>query len=179
MSSETFYTTQQDLRKPESHASHARGGNTPANSNISAMKVTSNLLTHRPINLATRLLTLRISPSSTSIQTRPRPSKNARPTCLCQNSLPSPAIGRLQTRELSTSAPAAYKDPSPARATELSEGPLLQKVAHGSRQRNYTRKPSPQAMLVAKARKDFRISRRMPSLENNSCCLMNLSIQIL
>ncbi|RHZ70982.1 hypothetical protein CDV55_101876 [Aspergillus turcosus] len=38
MSSETFYTTQQDLRKPESHASHARGGNTPANSNISAMK---------------------------------------------------------------------------------------------------------------------------------------------
>ncbi|KAF7115884.1 hypothetical protein CNMCM5793_003627 [Aspergillus hiratsukae] len=38
MSSETYYTTQQDLRKPESHASHAGGGNTPANSNISAMK---------------------------------------------------------------------------------------------------------------------------------------------
>ncbi|GFF30349.1 hypothetical protein IFM61606_01717 [Aspergillus udagawae] len=38
MSSETFYKTQQDLRKPESHASHAASGNTPANSNVSAMK---------------------------------------------------------------------------------------------------------------------------------------------
>ncbi|RHZ54450.1 uncharacterized protein CDV56_102557 [Aspergillus thermomutatus] len=38
MSSETFYKTQQDLRKPESHASHAGGGNTLPNSNISAMK---------------------------------------------------------------------------------------------------------------------------------------------
>ncbi|KAH1592860.1 hypothetical protein KXX44_008298, partial [Aspergillus fumigatus] len=44
MSSETFYKTQQDLRKAESHASHAAGGNTPANSNVSAMKVTPNLL---------------------------------------------------------------------------------------------------------------------------------------
>jgi hypothetical protein len=107
MSSETFYKTQQDLRKPESHASHAAGGNTPANSNVSAMKVTPNLLTQRQINLVTQLLTLRISPSSMSTQTRPRPSKNARPTCLCQTSLPSPATGSLQTRERSTSAPAA------------------------------------------------------------------------
>jgi hypothetical protein len=80
---------------------------------------------------------------------------------------------------VSTSAPEAYKDPSPARATELSETPLLHKAAQGSRQRYCTRKPSPLAMLVARPRKDFRISRRMPSLENNSYCLMNVSIQIL
>jgi hypothetical protein len=51
MSSETFYKTQQDLRKPESHASHAASGNTPANSNVSAMKVTPNLLTKWQTNL--------------------------------------------------------------------------------------------------------------------------------
>ncbi|KAL3468019.1 hypothetical protein BJX64DRAFT_246707 [Aspergillus heterothallicus] len=38
MSDSTFHTTSQDLRKPESHASHAHGGNTAKDSNISAMK---------------------------------------------------------------------------------------------------------------------------------------------
>ncbi|KKK13475.1 hypothetical protein P175DRAFT_0491498 [Aspergillus ochraceoroseus IBT 24754] len=38
MSDSTFHTTTQDLRKPESHASHAMHGQTPKNSNISAMK---------------------------------------------------------------------------------------------------------------------------------------------
>ncbi|KAI9368669.1 hypothetical protein BJX61DRAFT_537067 [Aspergillus egyptiacus] len=38
MSDATFHTTAQDLRKPESHASHAKQGNTPKESNISAMK---------------------------------------------------------------------------------------------------------------------------------------------
>ncbi|PWY77541.1 hypothetical protein BO70DRAFT_363489 [Aspergillus heteromorphus CBS 117.55] len=38
MSDQTFHTTTQDLRKAESHASHAGAGNTPKNSNISAMK---------------------------------------------------------------------------------------------------------------------------------------------
>ncbi|PYI06833.1 hypothetical protein BO78DRAFT_429345 [Aspergillus sclerotiicarbonarius CBS 121057] len=38
MSEQTFHTTTQDLRKAESHASHAGAGNTPKNSNISAMK---------------------------------------------------------------------------------------------------------------------------------------------
>jgi hypothetical protein len=39
MSESTFHTTIQDLRKPESHVSHAHGGKTPKDSNISAMKV--------------------------------------------------------------------------------------------------------------------------------------------
>ncbi|CEL09526.1 hypothetical protein ASPCAL12661 [Aspergillus calidoustus] len=38
MSESTFHTTIQDLRKPESHVSHAHGGKTPKDSNISAMK---------------------------------------------------------------------------------------------------------------------------------------------
>ncbi|KAL2823109.1 hypothetical protein BJX63DRAFT_6833 [Aspergillus granulosus] len=38
MSDSTFHTTGQDLRKPESHASRAHGGNTAKASNISAMK---------------------------------------------------------------------------------------------------------------------------------------------
>ncbi|KAL4806666.1 hypothetical protein BDV18DRAFT_137982 [Aspergillus unguis] len=39
MSDSTFHTTTQDIRKPESHASHATKGNTTAkNSNVSAMK---------------------------------------------------------------------------------------------------------------------------------------------
>ncbi|KAL4914063.1 hypothetical protein BDW62DRAFT_191333 [Aspergillus aurantiobrunneus] len=38
MSDSTFHTTAQDLRKPESHASHATKGNTPKDSNVSAMK---------------------------------------------------------------------------------------------------------------------------------------------
>ncbi|KAL4869759.1 hypothetical protein BDV12DRAFT_167168 [Aspergillus spectabilis] len=38
MSDSTFHTTSQDLRKPESHASHANKGNTPKDSNVSAMK---------------------------------------------------------------------------------------------------------------------------------------------
>ncbi|EAW07474.1 uncharacterized protein ACLA_021880 [Aspergillus clavatus NRRL 1] len=38
MSEQTFHTTAQDIRKAESHASHARSGNTPKDSNISAMK---------------------------------------------------------------------------------------------------------------------------------------------
>ncbi|KAL4795390.1 hypothetical protein BDV19DRAFT_389262 [Aspergillus venezuelensis] len=38
MSDSTFHTTTQDIRKPESHASHAGHGNTPKDSNVSAMK---------------------------------------------------------------------------------------------------------------------------------------------
>ncbi|BCR97100.1 uncharacterized protein AKAW2_30419A [Aspergillus luchuensis] len=38
MSEQTFHTTIQDIRKPESHASHAHDGKTPKNSNVSAMK---------------------------------------------------------------------------------------------------------------------------------------------
>ncbi|KAL4879369.1 hypothetical protein BJY04DRAFT_193800 [Aspergillus karnatakaensis] len=38
MSDATFHTTSQDLRKPESHTSHANQGNTPKDSNVSAMK---------------------------------------------------------------------------------------------------------------------------------------------
>ncbi|RDW89893.1 uncharacterized protein DSM5745_01668 [Aspergillus mulundensis] len=38
MSDSTFHTTTQDIRKPESHASHAAKGNTPKDSNVSAMK---------------------------------------------------------------------------------------------------------------------------------------------
>ncbi|KAL3479788.1 hypothetical protein BJX99DRAFT_221785 [Aspergillus californicus] len=38
MSDSTFHTTAQDLRKPESHASHATKGNTAKDSNVSAMK---------------------------------------------------------------------------------------------------------------------------------------------
>ncbi|KAL4934154.1 uncharacterized protein BDV17DRAFT_285893 [Aspergillus undulatus] len=38
MSDSTFHTTTQDIRKPESHASHAGGGNTLKDSNVSAMK---------------------------------------------------------------------------------------------------------------------------------------------
>ncbi|KAL4779469.1 hypothetical protein BJX76DRAFT_340697 [Aspergillus varians] len=38
MSDSTFHTTTQDLRKPESHASHATKGNTAKDSNVSAMK---------------------------------------------------------------------------------------------------------------------------------------------
>lgn len=39
MSEQTFHTTTQDIRKPESHVSQAHDGKTPKNSNVSAMKV--------------------------------------------------------------------------------------------------------------------------------------------
>ena len=39
MSEQTFHTTRQDLRKAESKLSGKRGGNTPADSNMSQMKV--------------------------------------------------------------------------------------------------------------------------------------------
>ncbi|RAL17109.1 uncharacterized protein BO97DRAFT_420495 [Aspergillus homomorphus CBS 101889] len=38
MADSTFHTTTQDIRKAESHASHAKAGQTPADSNVSAMK---------------------------------------------------------------------------------------------------------------------------------------------
>ncbi|CAK45632.1 hypothetical protein AAWM_05678 [Aspergillus awamori] len=38
MSEQTFHTTTQDIRKPESHVSQAHDGKTPKNSNVSAMK---------------------------------------------------------------------------------------------------------------------------------------------
>ncbi|KAH8698548.1 hypothetical protein BGW36DRAFT_396303 [Talaromyces proteolyticus] len=38
MSSPTFHTTADDLRKPESRTARAHGGQVPANSNVSAMK---------------------------------------------------------------------------------------------------------------------------------------------
>ena len=39
MSDQTFHTTTQDIRKPESKISQAHQGNTPKNSDVSAMKV--------------------------------------------------------------------------------------------------------------------------------------------
>lgn len=39
MSSNTFHTTAEDIRKAESKASNAHGGNVPKDSDVSAMKV--------------------------------------------------------------------------------------------------------------------------------------------
>lgn len=39
MSDQTFHTTTQDIRKPESKVSQAHQGNVPKNSDVSAMKV--------------------------------------------------------------------------------------------------------------------------------------------
>lgn len=39
MTDATFHITKDQIRKPESHVSRAHKGRTPANSNVSAMKV--------------------------------------------------------------------------------------------------------------------------------------------
>jgi uncharacterized protein (UPF0332 family) len=39
MSDATFHRTKEDVRKPESRVSHQHNGQTPANSDVSAMKV--------------------------------------------------------------------------------------------------------------------------------------------
>jgi hypothetical protein len=39
MADQTFHTTTQDIRKPESKVSQAHGGNIPKDSDVSAMKV--------------------------------------------------------------------------------------------------------------------------------------------
>lgn len=41
MSEQTYHTTRQDLRKAESRAAHQHGGENPADSDVSNLKVSS------------------------------------------------------------------------------------------------------------------------------------------
>lgn len=51
MSEQTYHTTRQDLRKEESRTAHQSGGKTPADSDVSILKVSSFIIPIRRIAL--------------------------------------------------------------------------------------------------------------------------------
>lgn len=144
MTDATFHTTRQDLRKAEARLAEQHGGNPPADSDVSKMKVSS-----YPYTVSQHPLTLP-SPSSTRTPTSPSKLTTPRPTYLCPISPLLPLTGTLPTSVPSTLALAASRRPSPAKATALFEDPPLQLRASVSMAPSCTRTRPPVALSVAK-----------------------------
>ena len=86
MSDDTFHTTREDLRKPESHVSHTHDGNVPKDSEVSVLKVSS--FDSDQKSLESVQLTVVLSPSSIKTQSpSQKSSMSVKPICLYQTNL--------------------------------------------------------------------------------------------
>lgn len=121
MSSSKFHGTTQELRKLESKVSRAHGGKTPADSDVSLMKVSSPLMLHA---YKTTQINMN-SPFLTPAQTNRKRSKKPKKISLFQNNPPSPATGTQPTSEPSTLGPVASRVPFRVKATVLFADRLL------------------------------------------------------
>jgi hypothetical protein len=149
MSEATFHVTKEDIRKPESSIAKARGS-VPANSNVSAMKVTTKIFLFYPFYV--QYLT-KYSPLSTPIPTNPNKSTRANPTSLCPNSRRQPATGTHSTNVLSTSALVALRPMYLARATALCGDLPPRRAVCVLMDRSITSLRSRQVMLGDRARR--------------------------